>query len=149
MILTGWKPDYIVGLTRGGLHPANLLSQVLKVPMCSLDVSLRDSVMEPTSNAWMAEDAFNGKKILIVDDINDTGATLQWIVNDWQSMCMPGDNQWNKVFAIGGNVRFAAVVDNEASKFRDISYYSLVINKEEKDVWVEFPWENWWEEKPV
>ena len=28
------------------------------------------------------------KNILIVDDINDTGATFEWLVNDWkQSVC--------------------------------------------------------------
>ena len=71
-----WKPDYIVGLTRGGLIPAVYLSHYLDVPMETLKVSFRDSTSESESNLWMAEDAFNGKNILIVDDINDTGATL-------------------------------------------------------------------------
>jgi len=82
-----WQPDYVVGLTRGGLVPANLISQYLEVPMECLKVSLRDSEHGPESNLWMAEDAFgyanydpmcsgNGRKrILIVDDINDSGAT--------------------------------------------------------------------------
>ena len=39
----GWKPDYIVGLTRGGLVPAAMLSHYLEVPMETLKVSLRDS----------------------------------------------------------------------------------------------------------
>ena len=26
-----WQPDYIVGLTRGGLTPANMLSQYLEI----------------------------------------------------------------------------------------------------------------------
>ena len=38
-------------------------------------VSLRDDDHGSESNAWMSEDAYNGKNILIVDDINDTGAT--------------------------------------------------------------------------
>ena len=37
-----WRPDYIVGLTRGGLVPANMISQYLGVPMHALHVSLRD-----------------------------------------------------------------------------------------------------------
>ena len=37
-----WRPDYVVGLTRGGLLPAVLLSQYLDVPMETLKVSLRD-----------------------------------------------------------------------------------------------------------
>ena len=51
-----WKPDYIVGITRGGLIPATLLSQYLDVPMQTLKVSLRDG-SECESNCWMAEDA--------------------------------------------------------------------------------------------
>lgn len=137
-----WNVDYVVGLTRGGLLPANLLSQWLDVPMFSLDVSLRDAEAEPTSNAWMAADAIEGKNILIVDDINDSGATLQWIARDWQSMARPDSAEWLRVF--GGNVRIAVLVNNEASKFTQISYSGMEINKADQDVWVVFPWEEWW-----
>lgn len=145
----GFHPDYIVGLTRGGLHPANLLSQYLEIPMHSLDVSLRDSKshMGPTTNCWMAEDALDEKKnILIVDDINDTGATLQWIVDDWKSSCRPRSPDWKNVFT--ANVRIATLVHNEASGFHAVSYFGLEINKAEEDVWVVFPWEEWWTAKP-
>ena len=91
-----WKPDYIVGLTRGGLVPAVMLSHYLDVPLHTLNVSLRDGNGRE-SNLWMAEDALgyiqeedrkaNGgwkhlaskrKNILIVDDINDQGTTINW-----------------------------------------------------------------------
>jgi hypothetical protein len=42
-------------------------------------------------------------------------------------------------------VRFAAMIDNLSSKFNDIDYCGEEINKAENDVWVVFPWENWWE----
>ncbi len=142
MALSEWKPDYIVGITRGGLTPANMLSQYLEIPMYSLDVSLRDNTMEPTSNCWMADDAFNGTKILIVDDINDSGATLQWIRDDWAGSCLPTHDKWNNVF--GNTVRFATIVNNEVSTFNEVDYTSLTINKDKEDVWVIFPWECWW-----
>jgi hypothetical protein len=44
-----WRPDYVVGLTRGGLVPANLISQYLDVPMETLKVSLRDDSSQPES----------------------------------------------------------------------------------------------------
>ena len=142
-----WMPDYVVGLTRGGLVPANLISQYLEVPMECLKVSLRDDNHGPESNLWMAEDAFGydkpRMKILIVDDINDTGATLNWIMEDWQSGCLPNSEIWKEVW--GNNVRVATLVDNEASKNKlNVSYSAVDLNKAEEDCWIVFPWEDWW-----
>lgn len=147
-----FKPDYIVGLTRGGLAPAVMLSHYLEIPMYSLGVSLRDNVgVGPESNCWMAEDAYGyqsvdeqePKKILIVDDINDSGATLNWIKNDWQSSCLPDDtDRWNQIW--GNTTRFAVMINNEASDFKDVNYAGQSINKLEEPVWCVFPWEEWW-----
>lgn len=147
---SNWRPDYVVGLTRGGLVPANLISQYLDCPMHTLKVSLRDGV-EQESNLWMAEDAFGHnidepKRILIVDDINDTGATLNWIREDWPSGCFPDDPRWHLVW--GNNVRVAVLVDNESSKCHmPISYNAVDINKANEDCWIVFPWEDWWRSK--
>jgi uncharacterized protein len=138
-----WMPDYVVGLTRGGLVPANLVSQYLEVPMECLKVSLRDDASQPESNLWMAEDAYEGKRILIVDDINDSGATLNWIKQDWQSSCFPTEPNWNLVW--GDNVRVAVLCDNEASASElNVRYSAVDLNKAEEDVWIVFPWEDWW-----
>jgi hypoxanthine phosphoribosyltransferase len=159
-----WRPDYVVGLTRGGLIPANMISQYLDVPMECLKVSLRDD-NQCESNTWMAEDAFGyipeeelkdsgiggdgafdysirAKNILIVDDINDTGATLNWIQQDWQTSCLPSNSRWENVW--GNNVRTAVLIHNEASEFKDPDYTGLNINKHEDPQWAVFPWENWW-----
>jgi len=149
-IKDSWRPDYVVGLTRGGLVPANLLSQYLGCRMETLKVSLRDGT-ECESNLWMAEDAFGHemyepKNILIVDDINDTGATLNYIREDWMSSCFPKDKRWKEVW--GNNVRVACLYDNESSKSKlDVTYSAVTINKADKDVWIVFPWESWWQSK--
>ena len=153
--LSNWQPDYVVGLTRGGLVPANLISQYLEIPMETLKVSLRDDNSHPESNLWMAEDAYgygdydlmasdDGRKnILIVDDINDSGATLNYIKQDWQSSCFPKDKRWKEVW--GNNVRVAVLVDNESSKSKlSVSYSAVDLNKAEEDCWIVFPWEDWW-----
>jgi uncharacterized protein len=143
-----WRPDYVVGLTRGGLVPANLISQYLGCRMETLKVSLRDSDSESESNLWMAEDAFGHdmeqpKNILIVDDINDTGATLNWIKEDWPSGCFSNDPRWSEVWS--SNVRVAVLVDNESSDAKiPISYSAVDLNKAEEDCWIVFPWEDWW-----
>ena len=163
--LDRFQPDYVVGLTRGGLMPALMLSHYLDVPMHTLNVSLRDNNDQDTeSNLWMAEDAFGclseevqkllksrwdvsaRKKILIVDDINDTGATFNWIKQDWKSSCFPNQlDVWKTVW--GHNVKFAVLINNEASQFKDVHYVGDSINKlDEPDVWYHFPWECWWHE---
>jgi len=148
---SGWRPDYVVGLTRGGLVPANLISQYLGCRMETLKVSLRDSNSESESNLWMAEDAFGHdmeqpKNILIVDDINDTGATLNYIHEDWPSGCFPNDSRWSEVW--GNNVRVACLYDNESSQSQlEIHYSAVTINKADEDCWIVFPWEDWWRSK--
>ncbi len=164
-----WYPDYVVGITRGGLIPATLISQyMIGVPCETLKVSLRDG-NQCESNLWMAEDAFGyvpmdqrgtvhfevtglpvredsshperKKNILIVDDINDTGATLAWIKKDWQSSCLPDSYAWNNVWH--NNVRFASIVNNMSSK-ESVDYSVFEINKAEDDCWIVFPWEEFW-----
>jgi hypothetical protein len=39
------------------------------------------------------------------------------------------------------------LIDNESSKFMyNIDYYGEQIDKSVEDVWIEFPWEVWWEQ---
>lgn len=169
-----WRPDYIVGISRGGLVPAVMISHYFNVPMKPLQVSLRDGG-ECVSDCGMAEDALGYpkqerfvedennlaevldaassllegsapyKNILIVDDINDTGATFNWIMKDWPGSCLPDDEDWKWVW--NNNVRFAVLVDNLASECAvKMDFVGMEVNKAENDVWIEFPYEAWWEQ---
>ena len=146
IVASKWQPDYVVGISRGGLTPAVMISHYFDVPMKPLQVSLRDGG-DCVSDCGMAEDAmgFDGepKNILIVDDINDSGATLNWIMEDWPSLCLPNDQRWSTVW--NSNVKFAVIVDNLSSKCNiKVDYSAIEVNKAEEDVWIEFPYEIWW-----
>jgi hypoxanthine phosphoribosyltransferase len=153
-----WRPDYVVGITRGGLTPAVMISHWFNSPMETLKVSLRNDG-QCESNLWMAEDAFGyhrtdnpepptsnislRKNILVVDDINDSGATFNWLMKDWQSGCLPKDVAWKEIW--NNNVKFAVLVDNLSSNCQiKMDFCGMEINKSEDDVWVDFPWEDWW-----
>ena len=80
MYKDNWRPDYVVGITRGGLPLALRISQLLDCRMETLKVKLRDAKdgEQCETNCWMAEDAFGypdavnpvaRKNILIVDVI--------------------------------------------------------------------------------
>lgn len=141
MSLHNWRPDYIVGITRGGAIPAIMLSQYTGIPMRPLQVSLRDS-QDCVSDLGMAEDAYEYKNILVVDDINDSGATINWIKTDWPSGCYPNSNNWDSIW--GSNVRFAVLTHNQASDFKDPEYSVWTVNKAEEDCWLVYPWEEFW-----
>ena len=134
-----WRPDIIVGVTRGGLIPAVMMSHYTGVKMHTLDVRLRDADHSPEHAVWMSEEAGAGKRILIIDDINDTGETFKWIVKDWEESNPPAD--WLDIW--GNTVRFATIIDNSPSKF-DVDYTSIEINKAEDPAWIVFPFEEWW-----
>jgi hypoxanthine phosphoribosyltransferase len=66
--------------------------------------------------------------VLILDDINDTGATWNYIINN---------------FGKPERLRFAAILHNTASTYQEIDYKGYEINKLEDPRWIVFPWEQW------
>ena len=116
-------PDVVVGLSRGGLQPAVMLSNYFDVPMIPVSLALRDHQVER-----LDFEIDPGKKYLVIDDINDTGATLERL-----SQYMV-EAQW----------RSAVLINNLPSPFEP-DYQGTEINKDEEDVWVVYPWEAWWQ----
>lgn len=128
-----WQPDLVIGLTRGGLIPATILSHRFDVPMETIKISLRDHISK--GGTFYKDYGVPQANILIVDDINDTGATILRLKEIWEhSLISDWNNLWHK------KIRFATIVDNAASKTR-VDYRYTTINKAEKDVWIVYPWE--------
>ena len=73
-----FKPDFIVGITRGGLVPALHLSHALDRPMVTIKWQTRDEDNQE-HNKFIQQQLDQQKKVVFVDDINDTGKTFRGI----------------------------------------------------------------------
>src|SRR5687767_14216364 len=71
-----WRPDFLVGIGRGGLVPAAYLSHRVGIPMLSVDISSGVPGFAAELVVQLAAKLRTGRRILIVDDINDSGSTL-------------------------------------------------------------------------
>jgi hypoxanthine phosphoribosyltransferase len=161
-----WTPDCIVGITDGGLTLALVLSHRIGVPMHTLKVQLRNGVPteDTESNLWLSDMAAGyvseekrtliksrwdiklRHNILVVDNINNTGNTFNWIKKDWERSCFPNEREmWDSVWH--NNVRFATMTQNWGSSFQP-DFWWHEVDKREKDEWLVYPWEkNSWLKK--
>ena len=126
MAHTPWLPSIILGINRGGCIPGVYLSHRINKPHEALDIRLRDHTAKPNMLTLEKAYAFQNK-ILIIDDINDSGATFQYIMDN---------------FGKPDSVKFAALINNKPSPVK-MDFQGYEINKEENPQWVVFPWEEW------
>ena len=120
-----WIPEVILSINRGGCVPGVYLSHAIKTPHKVIDIQLRDSNNKP--NLDVLKYSINRyKTILIIDDINDTGATFNFIKKN--------------IIDKTKEVRYAVLVDNTSSDFR-VDYKGKVIDKSKTPSWIIFPWE--------
>ena len=124
-----WKPDFIIGVGRGGLAPAVFLSHATGLPMLSVDYSsqVKDFADEPLTR--LATRTQTGERLLFLDDINDSGRTITHLRT---ALAAAG--------ATPGAIRFATLIDNLSSAER-IDYTARTIDRRDTKDWFVFPWE--------
>lgn len=74
--------DAIVGVARGGLYPATFISHLLQKELYPIRISRRiNDIVTFEHPEWIIKpsELIKDKKVLIVDDICDTGETLKLI----------------------------------------------------------------------
>lgn len=125
----GWTPDFIIGVGRGGLVPAVYLSHASGVPLLSVDHSAGVFVFGDQLLADLALRTNQGVKLLVVDDINDTGATIGHLRDAIDGAA-----------GVAENVRYAVLIDNIASAER-VDYRARTIDRRITKDWFVFPWE--------
>ena len=128
-----WTPDLLVGVVSGGAIQAVWMSNLTGIPSEMAKVSFRDdTVKHPVlSLTLLKKIAQPNFKTLVVDDINDTGETLIWIQSKIREYDKDAERQ----------VKYACLMDNAPSMFKDLDYSSEKINKDIDPEWIVFPWE--------
>lgn len=125
---SGFKPDYIIGITTGGLIPLYFLTKklgdidnVLTITATSYDKDRKKDL----KILYLPEVDLSGKKVLLVDEIVETGDTLKKI-----SEILRDDYRVSelKTAMLG--------VNTDKCKFYP-DFYVI----EEKGEWIVFPWE--------
>lgn len=99
-------PEYIYGVPRGGLIPATIFSHMMGVPLIIDEMAFRK----------LAND---GHRILLVDDINDTGRTLSQL-------------------RLGENVQTIVLYEREGTRQRADWVGEMITHTG----WLLMPWEN-------
>ena len=84
---SGWFPELIVGVARGGLIPAGAIGYAIGVKaMGAINVEfytdIGETLPEPlVLSPQLDMDSLAGKRVLVVDDVADSGKTLDLVVN--------------------------------------------------------------------
>lgn len=136
---TNFKPDYIIAIGGGGFIPARILRTYVDVPILALTISFYNGEShtvskEPVVIQNIDPEIIRGKKVLIVDEVDDTRSTLNWIVTNVVSKCTEDygifvvhDKNKNKVVSV-------------ENLMNDPNYYISCLNM--SNVWINYPWDD-------
>ena len=121
-----YKPEVIVGVSRGGWPPARVMSDLLQNPnLANLrvefykDIGARNKKPRITQPVTME---VVGKRVLVVDDVSDTGHSLRVAANHLRRKPLK-------------ELRVCTIYMKPQSIYRP-DYYSRTTRK-----WIIFPWE--------
>ena len=123
---SNFTPEIIFSINRGGCIPGVYLSHLLNIPHHTIDVKLRGQ-KKNINISNLLELAELEKNILIVDDINDTGATFNFVKNSLAEH--------------NGNFSYASLIENKSSNFK-VDFRGKIIDKKINPNWIVFPWED-------
>ncbi len=123
IIRDGYKIDTIVAVSRGGLIPSRILSDMLNIDdIAVITAKYYNGIDERLDKPVVNINAdIKGKNLLIIDDVVDTGNTML-------SLIRLLDNP---------SIKTLTLYKKEKSRFEP-DYYSEISDK-----WIIFPWERY------
>jgi len=133
---TGFDPDVIVAIGSGGFIPARILKTFINRPIFAVGISYygvdRKHRDHPQKIQWIDEvqQSLKGKKILLIDEVDDTRATLAYCV---------GELLKYKPEEIAILILHNKLKQKDANFPPEITKYFP--GKEIKDVWIKYPWD--------
>ncbi|MCI5825369.1 MAG: phosphoribosyltransferase [Arcanobacterium sp.] len=135
---SGWMPDLIVAIARGGLLPAGAVSYALGVKSIgAMNVEFYTDIAETLDAPilippLMDTSVMDGKKVLVIDDVADSGKTLQLVMNMISELGIPQPDGSTPVKV--AEARCATIYH----KSRSVIVPDYVWKRTDK--WINFPW---------
>lgn len=126
---SGFKPDYIIGLTTGGLIPLYFMVKKLENNYNFLTIaanSYSKNKKRDLKISYLPEIGLSNKKILLIDEIVGTGDSLKEVSNILIDKYRVGE------------LKTATLV-----VLKDSQFYPDFYSQKENSDWVVFPWDKY------
>jgi len=88
LVASGYNPDVIVAIGSGGFIPARIVKTYINRPIYAVGISYygidQTHLDHPQKIQWIdeAQQHLRGKKVLLIDEVDDTRATLSYCVRE-------------------------------------------------------------------
>lgn len=144
IVSSGWTPDLVVAVARGGLLPAGALAYALGVKaMGTLNVELYTGVAETLPEPVVLPPLLDtsdlpGRKVLVVDDVADSGRTLDLVMRMLRERGLPGDADGDGTLDPGETIPVDARSAVVYTKPRSVIEPDYAWRR--TDRWIAFPW---------
>lgn len=125
--LNGRDFTHVVGISRGGLLPAKIISYALEIDMITYGVNTyvgtKQNSKPKVTQSFDFDSLDKSSRLLIIDDKVDTGKTIQYMKE--------------QIGARFDFVRFASLFAEKRAK-QKVDHYGVLVPD---NTWIDFPWE--------